>query len=62
MAEQIYRLPQVLALTGLGRSTLYAMMERGEFPRALRLGARARGWKESQLDEWLAGRLTTKAD
>lgn len=60
LTERIIRLPEILARTSLGRSTIYAMMGRGEFPHPVRLGARSIGWPESQLAQWLAERL--KAD
>jgi prophage regulatory protein len=59
--DRIIRLPEVLARAGLGRSTLYAMMERGEFVRPVRLGARAVGWRESEVADWLAARPRTDA-
>ena len=60
-AEVDVDLRTVLARTGLGRSTLYAMMDRGEFPRPLKLGVRAVGWRESDLTDWLAARPRTNA-
>ena len=61
MSDRIFRLPEVLARTGLGRSTLYAMMERGEFVRPVRLGTRAVGWRESDLAAWLGARPRTNS-
>jgi prophage regulatory protein len=51
-AEKIHRRPAVLELTGLSTSTLYAMMAEGTFPKPLKLGARAVGWRESDLAGW----------
>ena len=48
------RLPEVLARTGLSRSTVYVRLEQGRFPRPVSLGARAVGWIESEVDEWMA--------
>lgn len=56
MPERILRLPDVLKRTGLGRSTIYAMISRGEFPRNLSLSKRATGWREADIEEWLASR------
>ncbi|MCC6000502.1 MAG: AlpA family transcriptional regulator [Pararhodobacter sp.] len=56
MAERILRRPDVEALVGLSRSTLYAWMARGEFPQPVALGARLVGWRESDIDAWLAAR------
>ena len=41
--------------TGLSRSTIYVRLEQGRFPRPVSLGARAIGWIESEVDEWIRG-------
>jgi prophage regulatory protein len=48
------RLPAVEARTGLKRSTLYARIAAGTFPKPYKLGLRASGWAEDEVDEWLA--------
>ena len=50
---RIVRLPAVQARTGLGRSTIYVRLAEGSFPRPVQLGARAVGWIESEVDEWI---------
>ena len=47
------RLPEVLARTGLSRSTIYVRRDQGRFPRPVSLGGRAVGWIESEVDEWM---------
>lgn len=54
--ERMMRRPEVEIRTGLSRSTLYAMMADGTFPRPVRLGKRAVGWPESVIAEWLQSR------
>ena len=49
----ILRLPAVKARTGLSRSTLYSRISEGTFPAPIALGARAVGWLESDVDDWL---------
>ncbi len=50
----ILRLPQVKARTGLSRSTIYARIAQGSFPKPVPLGgARAVGWVESQIERWI---------
>ena len=61
MAECILRRPDVEARTGLSRSTIYAWMARGEFPQPVALGARLVGWKESDIEAWMAARETRGA-
>ena len=54
---RIVRLPAVQARTGLGRSTIYVRLAEGSFPRPVQLGARAVGWIESEVDEWIRQRI-----
>jgi len=61
MAHKILRRPDVEARTGLARSTIYDWMKRGEFPLPVALGARLVGWRESEIEEWLAARETKAA-
>lgn len=49
----ILRRAHVEARTGLSRSTIYAKMSANTFPQSVRLGVRAVGWIESEIDEWL---------
>ena len=51
------RLPEVMARTGLSRSTIYVRLEQGRFPRPVSLGARAVGWIDSEIDEWMSDRV-----
>ena len=51
--QVILRLPAVKARTGLSRSTIYLKISRKEFPPGISLGARARGWIESEISEWI---------
>ena len=51
------RLPEVLARTGLSRSTIYVRLDQGRFPRPVSLGGRAVGWIESEVDEWMRERI-----
>ena len=53
MTKSILRLPQVMARTGLSRSTIYLRISKGQFPRPISLGGRAVGWIEEEIDSWL---------
>ena len=57
MMARILRTPDVLARIGVSRSTLYEWIARGAFPASIPLGERARGWLESDVDEWIAERV-----
>ena len=51
--HSILRLPAVKTRTGLSRSTLYLRISLGIFPKPVSLGARAVGWLESEIQQWL---------
>lgn len=55
----LLRLPSVIHLTGLGRSTIYRMITRKEFPRPVRLGLRSVAWRQSDLSDWIEERAPT---
>ena len=57
VALVILRLPSVKARTGLGRSTIYAYVASGDFPRPVPLGPRAVGWIQSEVEEWITRRI-----
>lgn len=61
MTCNILRLPEVMKITGLSRSSIYAMMEKGIFPKQIALGARAVGWLESEIKDWINQRAGLRA-
>jgi prophage regulatory protein len=58
---RVIRLPQVIELTGLSRSSIYAAVKRGVFPAPIRLGIRAVGWRCDAVEEWLSERPSTRS-
>lgn len=55
--ESIIRLPQVKQRTGLSRSTIYALIKAGQIKAPISLGARAVGWLESDISEFIEDRI-----
>ena len=55
--RKVLRLPVVLDRTGLSRSTVYLRVTEGRFPRPVSLGARAVGWLETEVEEWIARQI-----
>jgi prophage regulatory protein len=51
------RLPEVKALTGLSKSSLYALIRERSFPAPVRLGARAVAWVKSEVRQWAVERV-----
>jgi prophage regulatory protein len=50
------RMPTVVRLTGLGRSTIYRLIAEKAFPSPVRLGTRAVAWRRSDLEQWSEAR------
>ncbi len=46
------RMPMVMRITGLGRSTIYRLVADRQFPTPVKLGRRAIAWRRSDLDRW----------
>lgn len=56
LAEALLRMPTVEAITGLGKSTIYAKLKAddGSFPKPIRIGARCTRFKAGDITAWLA--------
>ena len=54
---QFLRRPAVEKLTGLPRSSIYKLMEAGEFPKPVKLSAQAVAWLESEVLDWMNQRI-----
>lgn len=53
--DRLVRLPEVMHLTGFGRSTIYRKVGQGQFPPFLKIGARITAWPLSVINQWLDG-------
>jgi prophage regulatory protein len=54
--DRIIRFPELVQIVGRPRSSIYLMMRNGQFPAGRKIGTRAVGWLQSEIDAWLAGR------
>lgn len=59
--SRVLRLPQVMEIVGLGRTSIYALESRGDFPSRVKLTKCASGWVESEVLAWLEQRLGKRA-
>lgn len=57
--QRFIRRKEVQAKTGLGASSIYAMMKQGKFPKAITLSERRVAWIESDVDSWIADRIAS---
>jgi prophage regulatory protein len=51
--DRLLKLDEVMQITALGRSTIYARVSKGTFPRPVAAGAGSVRWRESAIDGWL---------
>ena len=54
------RMPDVMRVTGLARSTVYRLMAEDGFPAPCRLGRRAVGWRSDDIARWSAARPVSR--
>lgn len=54
--DRMLRQAELLRLVGLGRTTVWAMERRGEFPARRRLTGRIVAWSEREVLEWMEAR------
>ena len=64
MFHQVLRIFEVSDRTGLPRSSIYAKIQAGDFPRPIKLGPRSVGWLEADINSWLDEKVSEslKAD
>ena len=54
--EQLLRIAAVLAMTGMKRSTLYAEIRKGNFPKQIQLSSRCVAWKAESVKAFIESR------
>ena len=54
--DRILREKEVGERTGLSRATRWRKIKAGEFPQPVQLSSRSVGWRESEVNAWLANR------
>lgn len=59
--DRLLRRAEVEDQTGLARSTIYKLTAEGKFPPPVRLSARAVAFRASEIDAWIASRVSTLA-
>jgi prophage regulatory protein len=56
----LLRRPEVTQRTGLSRSSLYARMKAGDFPKPVYLTPSTPAWVESEVEGWIATLVTQR--
>ncbi|MGH8580656.1 MAG: helix-turn-helix transcriptional regulator [Gammaproteobacteria bacterium] len=58
--NKIIRMQEVTNRTGLKKSSVYDHIATGTFPKPVKLGPRAVGFVESEIDAWLAEKISAR--
>ncbi|HBP9254488.1 TPA: AlpA family transcriptional regulator [Escherichia coli] len=58
--ERFIRLPEVMHLCGLSRSTIYDLISREAFPKQISLGGKNVAWAQSEITVWMAERIADR--
>ena len=56
------RLPQVKEMTCLSKSSIYRLMDSGDFPKQVAVCARSVVWVRSQVEDWCAQKVYAALD
>ncbi len=55
--DSILRWPDVQKRVGICRSHAHQLIARNQFPAPIKLGPRASGWLESEINNWIEQRI-----
>jgi prophage regulatory protein len=61
MQNNIIRLKATIQKTGLSKSSIYSLLAENKFPKRVQLSARSIGFLESEIDSWIAEKLSSRA-
>jgi prophage regulatory protein len=55
--DRILRWPDVHDRVGYCRTNVYYLIQSGDFPPPIKLGSRAVGWIETEIEDWINSRI-----
>ena len=53
---KVIRINTVTQAIGLSRSSIYRLVDRGVFPKQFKIGVKAVGWIEADIELWIESR------
>lgn len=59
--ERLIRIDEVLHICGFSRSSLYASIQKGEFPAQVKLSKKASAWVYSEVTAWVSARAAERS-
>ena len=58
--QKLIKLKTVMEITGLSRSHTYALAQRGEFPKPVKLTERSSAWVQAEVLDWIESRINQR--
>ncbi|MGF1789796.1 AlpA family transcriptional regulator [Photobacterium profundum] len=55
--KKLITLKEVIALTGLSRSTIYKYISTREFPQQIPIGERSVRWEDGEIQSWIKKKI-----
>ena len=59
--DRLLRLPDVSDIVGIRKSTIYALMKEGKFPKCIYITSKTVAWPESAVLAWVNDRINQGA-
>ena len=57
---KIIKLPKVMEMTTFCRTTIYRLIEKGKFPKQIKLAERSSGWLEDEVLNYLDDKINSR--
>jgi len=58
--KKIIKLPEVKVITTFSRSTIYRLIDMGEFPKQIKLAERSSGWIKQEVEDYIENKINNR--
>lgn len=62
MQQRLIRIGEVFQITGLSRTHVYRLIQKGLFPTPIPLGTRSVAWAAHEVDAWVQARIAARSE
>ncbi|WP_161124301.1 helix-turn-helix transcriptional regulator [Malikia spinosa] len=60
--DRLLRLPEVESITGMKKTSIYALMREGKFPQRICISRRMSAWSEVAVLQWVQTKISGNAE
>lgn len=58
--SRLIRMKKVLEMTGLGKTSVYDLLNAGNFPKSVPISERSVAWVEAEVQQWIDDRIAAR--